>query len=894
MAYQFSLLSNINPFDEDSRFDSIADDGRAAFQIDIEASRFDANQISSVPTFNFNPFSNEAVLPEGYSYVGDEIMFNLYGEDSAWFMYDPDNFVTGNVSSFIAIPGLTAPMSNLFNSTITVSTGGDPNLDQFVQQVMDLTQAALDHIAQYIDAAAGASLDVAVTLAQQGPSTVASAGAGALFFNGQNVNGFDEVVTGSQIEFITGNDPNGTDADIVITVNTDFLTSAQAFLETGPNRMPGFNQIDYVSVLAHEIMHGLGFFSFRDNTGNASNPNNPPNIESSYGTNVNFAVEGPGTLVPRYSGENVVSVYGEDVLLEYLFNSAGSDVSHYAQFDTDGTITDLAFALLNPSVVLGDVTTLGAIDLAVLRDLGYDIQNDANLELVNPRDGLPNNIVIDADADFTTIASETGVLINRSIINNGQGIVSVGVEAELANGTTDSARVRLAESEMTGLFALSDDLLTDLGELGGGDIDFRLFYTANASLVSGQIEETFSFTFETQSATNVDDIINGTAGSDRLVGAGGDDQLRTLDGDDIALGGTGNDFIVLGLGDDHGYGGSGNDTLRGEAGADRLFGNDGLDLLRGGDGEDELFGGADRDFIFGEADNDFISGGDGNDRIFGDDGDDFILGDAGNDSIDGGDGLDIILGGTENDVLRGNAGEDLLFGEDGNDAIFGGEDNDQVFGDNGDDAALGGLGDDILVGGEGEDRLFGEGGVDTLEGESGADRLFGGDGNDILNGGSEDDLLSGGNDNDTLNGGDGVDFLNGGAGLDELHGGDGDDTLVGRADNDMLFGEVGDDRLFGDGGHDILDGGAGLDRLNGGTGADTFVFSAGNEIDIIQDFQDGIDMIDASSYTQSDIQTAIDNAFIASNFLVLDFGNGDQLRIADAVIGDITLDDFGL
>ena len=194
-------------------------------------------------------------------------------------------------------------------------------MDQYVDDVIALTQAALDNIAVYLSAATGATLDVAVTLAQQGPSTVASAGSGALYF-GDVVNGVQEVVTASQIEFLTGNDPNGAGSDINVTINTDFLTSAQAFLETGANRIPGANQLDYVSVLTHEIMHGLGFFAFRDNSGDDylfDLGNGPVPIESTYGLSVDFVGE-LGSLVPEYTSSNVDEVYGESVLLEYLFN----------------------------------------------------------------------------------------------------------------------------------------------------------------------------------------------------------------------------------------------------------------------------------------------------------------------------------------------------------------------------------------------------------------------------------------------------------------------------------------------------------------------------------------------------------------------------------------------
>lgn len=891
MAYRTETLENFNSLDLMWSSEMLALPDQFDIDLEFEPPVFTLNPVSIFSSLMFSPFDS-GLLPPGYSYVGDEIMDNLYGADSAWADYDPDNFNFGNASNFMAIPGLTAPMSNLFGSTISVSTGGNSDLDQYVQQVTDLAQAALDNIAQYIEAVAGASLDVAITLAEQGPSTVASAGAGALYFSGETINGFSEIVTASQIEFTTGNDPNGTDADIVVTINTDFLTSASAFLETGANRTPGANQIDYVSVLTHEIMHGLGFFSFRDNSGNASNPNNPPNIESTYGVNVDFGVEGFGTLVPRYSGDNVLDVYGEDVLAEYLFNSAGSDVSHFGRFDAFGQETDLRFALMNPSVVLGDVTTIGAIELAVFRDLGYDVQNDAAVELVNRRDTLANTVTLDVGADFSTIFSSTGLLVSRSATNTGQGLVSLGVSATLADGTVQSGRVRLTDAEPSTLFTFSNEFLGVIGEAGGGDVDIRAFYGANAALASGLIEENFTVTFETQSATNGNDNIVGTLGSDRLVGGAGNDELRTSDSDDVALGGRGADTIILGEGDDHALGGVGNDFIRGDAGSDRLYGDAGRDTLRGGTGVDSIFGGADRDTIFGDAGEDYIEGGDGNDRIFGGDDGDFILGGAGVDNIDGDGGNDTIFGGDQADTIRGLEGDDTLNGDGAGDTIFGGAGIDTVNGGEGDDRIFGGDEGDFLFGDADDDLVYGELGDDIISGGSGRDRLFGGEGVDTISGGDENDRVIGNDGNDILDGGSGNDTLGGGADMDTLTGGDGDDSLLGGTGNDMLFGNADDDRLFGNEDNDTLDGGTGNDRLNGGSGSDTFVFSSGYGVDIIQDFEDGFDMINAAGYSTADIQTAIDNAFIASIYLILDFGNGDQLRIANVMDSDITIDDF--
>lgn len=83
------------------------------------------------------------------------------------------------------------------------------------------------------------------------------------------------------------------------------------------------------------------------------------------------------------------------------------------------------------------------------------------------------------------------------------------------------------------------------------------------------------------------------------------------------------------------------------------------------------------------------------------------------------------------------------------------------------------------------------------------------------------------------------DNIFGGGFNDLIRAGDGADTILGNGGND---------RLYGDGGNDIIVGGTGTDNLFGGLGSDTFVIQAvGNGLDIINDFQNGVDFIGLST-----------------------------------------------
>ena len=236
-------------------------------------------------------------------------------------------------------------------------------------------------------------------------------------------------------------------------------------------------------------------------------------------------------------------------------------------------------------------------------------------------------------------------------------------------------------------------------------------------------------------------------------------------------------------------------------------------LFNGGAGDDVISGQG-----MGLAYN--VSGGDGNDQI--------TLGMM-NDLAFGGSGADTIRGNDGNDVLAGGAGIDSLYGGEGNDVIYG----EEIFGSASNSADAGG---DRIAGGNGNDLIYGQGGNDVIFGENGADRIFGGDGIDLIFGGA------------------GGDFMYGGLGDDRMYGDIflGDDATEGN--NDIMFGNDGNDYINGQNGNDLIVGGSGSDRMAGGAGADTFVWNpvdvAAGEMDMVLDFQTGVDRLDIRNLLQ--------------------------------------------
>ncbi|MDR9544839.1 calcium-binding protein, partial [Acinetobacter baumannii] len=101
-------------------------------------------------------------------------------------------------------------------------------------------------------------------------------------------------------------------------------------------------------------------------------------------------------------------------------------------------------------------------------------------------------------------------------------------------------------------------------------------------------------------------------------------------------------------------------------------GTDGSDWLAGTTDADQLFGGLGNDTLYGRGGNDTLEGGDGDDKLYGEDGADILKGGLGNDTLAGGNGNDLLEGGAGNDNLTGGAGDDILEGGAGNDTLSGG------------------------------------------------------------------------------------------------------------------------------------------------------------------------------------------------------------------------------
>lgn len=472
----------------------------------------------------------------------------------------------------------------MFNLIVTTSPTvlADTGLtQQQLDAVLDGIQLAAELWGRYIDAP-GVNIDLELDFSDLPGSTLAQAGANFFSFGGpflseviEELNGRPD--SGGQLSY--GNIDANMTIDLPRLLNNEFFFTDSLDFVNSPGA-PG--QTDFLSLIAHELAHSLGFLSL---------------------TFDSFVVNG------EFTGANAVAANG------------GNAVPL-----SDGVHLTESGDLLNAAIFNNFRGVITPVHIGILEDLGLPIVEASNMadtlfgfhlmdDILNGLDG--NDILFGLTGNDTLSGGE-----GNDILRGGQG------DDDLDGGAGDD-RLEGGDSDDTLLGGTGVDRL--VGGLGDDVIDGAtgfdtVIYTGLSAGVTVDLSQSTQqdtgaagmdtlLRIENLIGSSFDDTLTGNFNRNRLEGGNGADMIDGGDGNDTLLGGGGEDMLFGGAGADRLVGGADADTLSGGAQRDRLEGGSGNDTLLGGADVDRLLGGNGDDILQGGAGTDFLFGGAGNDRF---------------------------------------------------------------------------------------------------------------------------------------------------------------------------------------------------------------------------------------------------------------------------------------
>jgi len=242
------------------------------------------------------------------------------------------------------------------SATFSDSTG---QYTSFASQIVSDAVAAFKEWTPYLAPSVG-SIEISI-IADSSETTASGASVTSAYINSNT--GIPTYQMGAAFELATGNDPNGSTADINIRVGTSALAQSFWIDPLDGTALPA-NKTDLVDVLAHEIGHGLAFSGWKDGTTYAL----PGNYESPFDALI--TVTGGQ---PYFTGPKAEAVYGGPVPL-----TAGNEMHLGNKAPAPGSdlLPDLMHGV---ATYLGQRYFISALDVAILSDCGVATILDDNL-----------------------------------------------------------------------------------------------------------------------------------------------------------------------------------------------------------------------------------------------------------------------------------------------------------------------------------------------------------------------------------------------------------------------------------------------------------------------------------------------------------------------------------
>lgn len=432
----------------------------------------------------------------------------------------------------------------------------------------------------------------------------------------RNENGQEIVEPGATFELRTGVDPNGNEADIVITLNPNSLAtlSLDPTPETsGDVGMLGtVGQVDFMALIMHELGHSLGMTAFvlGPDLGAASRIST-------------FDLLSEDQAGGRFFiGENAVDTLGAPVPVTtngHIGLPIDAVTDPFSLPDTDASKT-FRFDVFRDTVYTQFRPFVSSLDIAIMQDLGVPIlaaSSGADLLFGHHREndtlrGLAGDDTLKGLSGADALWGREGD--DKLYGGNGRDTIGGGDGNDFLVGDDEDVVAPITSTGFSPNINIDSDVM--FGGPGDDVIIAGAFKDINGNGLYDDGEALTDATVEnTVWAGTGDDTIVGTDGDEILGGGNGDDDIQAYGGDDVIYGGREagdigtaiNDRIDAGAGDDTVYGARGNDSIKGDAGDDLLFNGAGDDTVDGGDGADELWSGPGDDFLSGGAGADTFS-----------------------------------------------------------------------------------------------------------------------------------------------------------------------------------------------------------------------------------------------------------------------------------------------
>jgi len=405
-------------------------------------------------------------------------------------------------------------------------------------------------------------------------------------------NGNDIIHSGGGNDFLSGDAGN----DIFIFAeNSDYDTIAD--FETGHDQIDisnyGFTSFDQLNLV--DLGNSVALFINETASVELLGVNNVSDLSAddfifaNTGTTPLTPVTPVDPVTPPTEGEVAPGTGGDDVII----GSDGDDVIRAAQGD--------------------DLIDGGAGNDNIRAGAGEDnVAGGTGNDFINGRGG--NDFLAgDAGADIFFFEQNSGF---DTIADFGNGNDRIDVSEFGITSFDDLNLVDQGSSVAVYLDAnTSAELLgvSNVNELSASDFIFA--DAADDGIIPIDIQVPFAPT-----TPPADDTVNlvATDGNDVLTGTDGSDTISALQGDDSIDGGAGNDVLNGNRGDDDIAGGNGADVINGGNDNDNIAGGNGADTIIGGNGNDFLVGDAGADtFVFTQGSGFDTIGdfGNGNDRI---------------------------------------------------------------------------------------------------------------------------------------------------------------------------------------------------------------------------------------------------------------------------------------